>query len=228
MTAGEQRLAPDLIKAVQAARRRRGLDEENYRALLSGRFGVVSTKDLSRAQATSLLDEWNGRGPHSRPAAQTVSGRYAGKLRALWLTLYNLGAVENRDDRALIAFVERQTGLSHPRFLIEAKAAAKAIEGLKAMAARESVAWTTAKDARATKIAVLLAQWRKLLALGAVKSRDGPAPDLAAYAAQAIFGNPRALGALDDPKISDAQLDQVQAALGRKLRAARTKAERTP
>ena len=89
-----------------------------------------------------------------------LSGPYAGKLQALWLSAYNLGIVRNRDDKALIAFVDRQTGIAHVKWVREAHHASKAIEGLKAWIAREApIAWPDTTDARTNKLAVIAAQY---------------------------------------------------------------------
>jgi len=60
----------------------------------------------------------------------------------LWIAAWNLCLVDNRDGKALLAFVERQTGVAHVRFLHNHADATKAIEGLKAWIGREGkVAW---------------------------------------------------------------------------------------
>ncbi|MGC8201033.1 phage protein GemA/Gp16 family protein, partial [Salmonella enterica] len=42
-----------------------------------------------------------------------LDGPYAKKLQALWIAAWNLGLTRSRDDKALLAFVKRQTGLDH-------------------------------------------------------------------------------------------------------------------
>src|SRR3546814_5673177 len=69
---------------------------------------------------------------------------HVGKIRALWWSLYWLGAIEDPKDRPLDAFVKRQTGMSSLRFLDHRKAAS-VIEALKSWAAREGVRWPTAE-----------------------------------------------------------------------------------
>lgn len=56
------------IKAIHVAVQRRGLDEETYRRMLAA-YGVTTSRDLSRAEASQLLDRLNGR------AASAVSAR---------------------------------------------------------------------------------------------------------------------------------------------------------
>lgn len=151
-----ERVTPAQICALQAARRQAGMTDEDYRAWLGARAGVYSTTELSRTAAGRLIDELNRRAPRRSPAA-TVSGLYAGKLRALWISGWHLGVVAERDDRALLAFVQRQTGVAHTRFLADPKEASKAIEALKAWLAREAgVDWPA--DSRDVKRAVIAAQ----------------------------------------------------------------------
>ena len=70
-------------------------------------------------------------------------------LRALWISGYNLGLIENPDDRALLAFVEKQTQISHTRFLTDPMEGRKAIEALKSWLTRGGVKyWPTAADAK--------------------------------------------------------------------------------
>lgn len=152
------------IRAIQTLRRKAGLDEASYRGLLQGRAGVGSSRDLTIAAANDVIAVLRGQSSVGRPSHATVSGPYAAKLRALWLAGWNLGVVRERDDRALLAFVERQTGLSHTRFLTDARAASRAIEALKSWLTREAgVAWPRdGRNAEAAKEAVTAAQLARL------------------------------------------------------------------
>ncbi len=132
---------------------------------------MTSTRALSKATAEQVRAKLQQLAPESAASAgkrrprDTMSGPYAGVLRALWLSAYNLGIVENRDDRALIAFVERQTRVSHPAFLHSGEDARKAIEALKAMISREAgVHWPRRSDVVATKLAIVEAQMRMIAA----------------------------------------------------------------
>ena len=131
------------IRAIHTLKSRTGLDDGDYRALLS-RFGKASSKDLSEREAIRLIEDMRrlpgaaAQAPNgARPAAATASGPYAPVLRALWIAAWNLALVRSPDDRAMMRFVERQTGLSHTRFLVDGCAASRAIEALKAWLARD-------------------------------------------------------------------------------------------
>ncbi|MGX1259821.1 gp16 family protein [Sinorhizobium fredii] len=161
------------IAAIHVAKKQLGLDDDTYRAKLANITGKASAKDMTENERQRVLTVFRNEG--FRPAEaerrpdgrQKLTGRFAGKLQALWIAGYNLGIVENRDDAALIAFVKRQTGIDHVRFLKFPDDARKAVEALKAWIAREGgVEWSNA-DAfsdytRADGYKIAWAQWRKL------------------------------------------------------------------
>lgn len=165
----------DQVRAIQTARRRQGLDEAAYRGALAG-FGVVSTKALTSDQAATFLARLNG--TPGRSATGRASGPFAAKLQALWIAAFNLGVVRDADDRALFAFVERVTGISHTRFLREPTDAAKAIEAIKAMLVRDGhVTWPRRSGPAAIhlKRAIVVAQILRLGELGR-GTTDGTMP----------------------------------------------------
>lgn len=134
------------IKLIHAEARRIGMDEENRRLLMERETGKDSSKDMTEAEAQKVilaLRKLAGTTPGNRKRSQTVSGKFAGILRAMWLNAYNLGVIRNRDDKALIAFAKRQTGYDHTQFLTDGTAAGKVIDALKAMMARDAgVNWS--------------------------------------------------------------------------------------
>ncbi|MDF1778760.1 MAG: regulatory protein GemA [Rhizobiaceae bacterium] len=141
------------IAILHVAKRELGLDDDTYRDVLERATGQRSAKGLSEPQRRDALTELRRLGFVPRPNGGTrasakgkrvaMEGKYAGKLQALWIAAWNLGIVRNRDDKALIAFVRRQTGVDDTRFLYHADDGAKAIEALKGWLAREGgVDWT--------------------------------------------------------------------------------------
>lgn len=150
------------IAAIHVARKELGLDDETYRAALVQVTGKSSSADMSEAERQKVLERFRQQGfkGYSKGARKPLEGRFAKKLQALWIAGYNLGLVKDRDDRALLAFVKRQTGIDHVRFLRHADDAAKAIEALKAWLARAGgVDWHAFTD---PADCVLSAQIRKL------------------------------------------------------------------
>lgn len=228
------RITPSQIKAIHAIKTRARLDQGSYRAMLAG-FDVASSTQLSADEADRLLRRMREIPGASTPVQRTVkgkqaAGRYAPKLQAMWLALYNLGAIEDRRDSAMHAFVKRQTGLDHTRFLQEAADAAKAIQALKAMLIRAGVVWPASGPDRAAdlltmKRAILRAQWLRCVALGAI-TPFGPPEDcdgLQDYASRIVRGGSRRLGTIEDPSLTPAELDEVSSALGKRVRAAQAR-----
>ena len=127
------------LRAIHAGCRALGYDEDMRRNLYRAVTGESSAADMSEAQRSAVVAELRRRGfeTASNGSRKPLEGPYAKKLQALWIAGWNLGLVRDRDDRALLAFVRRQTGIDHTRFLHRAADGAKAIEALKAWLARD-------------------------------------------------------------------------------------------
>ncbi|MVA24520.1 regulatory protein GemA [Agrobacterium vitis] len=130
------------IAAIHVAKKQLGLDDDTYRAKLTNITGKASVKAMDEDERQKVLTVFRNEGFAPASAAKgkrkPLEGKFAKKMQALWIAGYNLGIVENRDDAALLAFVTRQTGLDHVRFLHHADDARAAIEGLKKWLAREA------------------------------------------------------------------------------------------
>lgn len=127
-----------LMRAIMAACNRHGLDDEARRDVQIDIIGKASMKDMSVAELVRLRDHLNRgwKGPRNRRP-------HVGKIRALWWSLYWIGAIERPDDEALNAFVKRQTHVQHINFLDHRQAPA-VIEALKSWLEREDVMWWSA------------------------------------------------------------------------------------
>jgi hypothetical protein len=127
------------LAILHIAKKQLGLDDDTWRDLLERETGRRSSKDMSDGERGRVLDVLKSQGfkPASRSSRKGLEGKYAGKLQALWIAGWNLGLIGNRDDAALLAFVKRQTGIDHTRFLRYHDDATKAIEALKAWLARD-------------------------------------------------------------------------------------------
>lgn len=134
------------MRAVLAACRRHGLDDDARREVQLEVTGQSSMAEMSENQLGQLLDhlnrDWQGSNP-SRP--------HVAKIKALWWSLYWLGAIDEPGDQALSAFVKRQTGIAALRFLDHRKAHS-VIEALKSWLEREGVKWHS--DAEIADLAV--------------------------------------------------------------------------
>ena len=184
------------IKTIQTLRRKVGLQDPEYRGLLVHIGGKASSKDLSDAAANRVIGELRKLAgpatvPGTRSAATTATGPYAPLLQALWIAAWNLGLARSKDDAAMLAFVKRQTGLDHTRFLVDGEVAARAIEGLKRWIARDGgVEWPKdggrmSDDIVARKHAVCRAIAARLVAIGGftpfVPGTDAWPVDFAAF-----------------------------------------------
>lgn len=133
------------IAAIHVAKKQLGLDEDTYRAKLANITGKPSVKDMTEAERQKVLGVFRNEGfkPASKGSRKGIEGKYAPKLQALWIAGYNLGLIRNKDDAALLAFVKRQTGIDHTRFLRYAEDGARAIEALKGWLERDGgVDWS--------------------------------------------------------------------------------------
>ncbi len=99
-----------LIKVIHVGKRQLGLDDETYRAMLCNVTGRESTKDMTRRELLLVVDALTRAGFRVAKPGVTDRSPQAKKIRALWLELYDLGAVRDKSERALLAYVQRITG----------------------------------------------------------------------------------------------------------------------
>lgn len=166
---------------VHVARKQLNLDEDSYRAVLERVSGRRSAKDLTPGQLDLVIGEFKKLGfePTAKPRRKGLEGPYAGKLQALWIAAWNLGIVRNRTDKALTAFILRQTKIPASRWLRYPEDARKVIEALKAWLAREGgVEWTPIKGAdpafNDARCRIVNAQFARLMSLGSIEGGPGP------------------------------------------------------
>lgn len=119
--------------AIHTGLRKLGIAEDDARDLYERQTGKRSLRDMSPAQHEAVIGELRRLGfkQASSRSRKGLEGRFAKKLQALWIAAWNLGLVRDRTDAALIAFVKRQTGIDHVRFVRDADDARRAIEALK-------------------------------------------------------------------------------------------------
>lgn len=219
-----------MLSTIHVLKAKAKFDDETYRDFIAKRAsGKRSAKELTTSEAGRVIEDLRSfiGEAEIRGAVAGLDSPIGGKLRALWIAGYDLGIVRDRTDRAMLSFLERQTEVSHVRFLKDARAGTAAIEGLKSWLERTAgVDWPTDRsDVFANKRAVLEAQWRRLIALGDVKpigQAVDPMEDLQHYAGRVARLNRW-------EAMQPHHLDEVQNSLGRKLRGAlaRKQQERT-
>lgn len=129
-----QQLRPLIAKAHLAAKEL-GLDADTRRAVQRAVTGHESCAAMSVPELETLLAHYRAKGWRPKPAraarAKTLaSAPQHKKIRALWLSLADAGAVHHRDEGALRAYVKRQTGIGALEWL-PVRDAGQVIEALK-------------------------------------------------------------------------------------------------
>lgn len=128
-----------MLAKVHIARQQLDMPQEEYRALLERVTGRSSAADLDDAALDRVLGEFKALGwkPTTNPAAgKRISAKpHVRKIFALWGELARAHRLKEGSRAALVAFVERQTGVAHPDWLT-ATQANSVTEALKAMQQR--------------------------------------------------------------------------------------------
>jgi phage gp16-like protein len=153
------KFAPDperrsMIGKIHIAKAQLRLVDDDYRAMLVRVTGRTSSAECSKAELHAMLEELKSKG--FRPLPRSSSGRAsrsnrtrpadhptALKARALWISLYHLGAIDNSSEQALEAFARRQLGCARMQWANQAQGY-KLIEALKAIAERHG--WNQRTD----------------------------------------------------------------------------------
>lgn len=131
------------LAKIHIAKKELALTDEVYRDILQLHFKVDSAAKLDDRQATVLLNKFRAKGWKSQPSrTKPTSPRHEdGQMRkivALWITLNQEGVIKNGSDKALQAYVKRQTGVENLRWCSPSQLWTL-IEGLKRWARREKV-----------------------------------------------------------------------------------------
>lgn len=121
------------IQLIHIAKSQLGLDDDVYRSMLSGLELPNSTTKMSVPELQKVLDHLKRSGfkvrskTKDRPQADSEQAKM---LRGLWLELAGLGYVQDPSERALSAWVKRETGVAALQWLT-VETAQKTIEKLK-------------------------------------------------------------------------------------------------
>jgi len=194
------------VQKLQIARRQLGLDDDTYRDKLETLTGKRSARDLSERERQKVYMAFQADGfvpTRPAPKANRATGKFAPKLQALWIAGWNLGVFRNRTDRAMMAFIWRQTRIDHSRFLHHSADANKVIEALKALIKRETNAQGLFSFNKSHppilndhRYQIVMLQWDLLI-------RANRQPGTLAGFLQSEFGFDRPLSALSDKEWID-------------------------
>lgn len=128
-----------LIKLIQVARRDLGLDEPNYRGILFAQGGNDSLAAMPIDGMQKVLDYLKAQGFKVRSTKtdrKQATGKDASKVRALWLFLHELGAVQDPSEAALTAYVKRMVKVDDVQWMRSGRRVETVIESLKKWAMR--------------------------------------------------------------------------------------------
>ncbi len=131
-------LKRSMIGKIKVAVKQLNMCDDDYRQMLLNETGKTSSTELSVAGLEKVLARLTQLGFKAVPkkgGTPQAQHPVAKKARALWISLYHLGAVHNPSEMALEAFAKRQLGCDK---LVWARQSDgfKLIEALKNMAAR--------------------------------------------------------------------------------------------
>jgi phage gp16-like protein len=205
-----------LIGKIHVAKTQLGIDEELYRDVLFDKVQRRSAKDCTDAELVTLIKHFEARGftaKAKRPGPKPADLPFANKARAMWISLHQLGAIDDPSEDALEAFCRRQMKVAKMQWA-DATRAYKMIEALKDMAVREGWDQSTKGVKPESKILVLkrrlvAALHAKLIAADAIPahwSAELAASELAGVKFQALLF------------YGDHELGLIASAFGRKLR----------
>ncbi len=106
------------VKMIYAGIRALGIEEEDDRRDLYQRItGKRGLREMTPAEKNAVVSELRRLGFKVAAPPRKLDGPFAKKLQALWIAGWNLGLIRSADDAALLAFIKRQTGIDHPRWL---------------------------------------------------------------------------------------------------------------
>ncbi|MBW4484913.1 MAG: regulatory protein GemA [Tildeniella torsiva UHER 1998/13D] len=145
-----------LIALIHVAKKQLAIDEGNYRMILDRVTGKQSCAEMSLAELNAVMDRMTQLGfvtnkPDKKPGKKKLSPPSRHKpdfdktqidlIRALWINAYQAGAVRNRYESGLNAFVKRMTRVERVEWLRDPADCTKVIEALKAMLERAGGTW---------------------------------------------------------------------------------------
>lgn len=127
-----------MLAKINIARHQLAMAEDDYRQILFDETGKSSLRACSEGELDRMLARLKALGFQPLPKAGGKSAAQhpmAKKARAMWISLHQLGVVQNPSEKALEAFARRQLGCERLVWARQSDAY-RLIEALKAMASR--------------------------------------------------------------------------------------------
>lgn len=146
-----------MLAKIHIAKKDLQLSQDDYEAVLLRVAGVASAAECNDRQLDEVLKDFERRGFSSKARSsgpKPADHPVALKARAMWISLYHLGAIHNSSDTALEAFARRQLQVERLQWANQAQGY-KLIEALKAIAERHG--WSQSlEDVRPVAAPVVL------------------------------------------------------------------------
>lgn len=125
---------PHLIKLIHIGKSKLAMDEDTYRAMLLQIGNATSTTQMSISKLEAVLEHLKKCGfkivPKKAGTLKRADDAQSKKIRALWLSLHDLGEVKDPSEYALSRYVKRITKVDHLSW-INSVQASQVIETLK-------------------------------------------------------------------------------------------------
>lgn len=129
-----------LLGKVHIAKKLLGLTDDDYRGVLLRITNKMSAADCDEFELVAVIEDLKTKGfkptfAKGKAVARPADHPSARKARALWISLHQLGAIENVSEAALEGFARRQLGVERLQWANQALMY-KLVEALKAIAER--------------------------------------------------------------------------------------------
>lgn len=131
-----------LIAKIHVAKKQLAMNDDDYRAVLERVTGKTSSRDLPIAKLNDVLNEMKSLGFKTTTATKRIGTRkladdpQAKKIRAMWITLRDMGELKDPSEAALLSFVKRMTKVSAFEWL-DSKQADTVIDALRGWITRK-------------------------------------------------------------------------------------------
>lgn len=124
-----------LQRLIQVAKRELAMDDDSYRAMLESVAKKRSTKGMSNAELSMVVERMKALGFQPKRKKQPRVDETL-KIKAIWNVMYNQGFVYNNSDQTVDAYVSRMTSIINGKGVeraiwLDANLAYKVLECLK-------------------------------------------------------------------------------------------------